>query len=183
MSIWRSALSILGAFFVVVVLVGLATALSSNLMLGGMGPDVEITVAYLVVNLAYSVLIAVIGGYIAATVSDHSPLGHAAGLAGFMMVLGLFSWLVINRGDPAPGQPSWYPGPPLIQWTRKCLSFSSVPHPRWSQKLPLRQRRRGVEGSSIPRSSDEPQWSEGPKCSRRLRVLRFEVDRRLIAQR
>ena len=75
------------------------------------------------------------------------------------------------------------PGPPPIQWTRKCLSFSSVPHPRWSQKLPLRQRRRGVEGSSIPRSSDEPQWSEGPKCSRRLRVLRFEVDRRLIAQR
>ena len=74
-------------------------------------------------------------------------------------------------------------GPPPIQWTRKCLSFSSVPHPRWSQKLPLRQRRKGVEGSSIPRSSDEPQWSEGPKCSRRLRVLRFEVDRRLIAQR
>ncbi len=109
MSIWRSALSILGAFFVVVVLVGLATALSSNLMLGGTGPDVEITVAYLVVNLAYSVLIAVIGGYVAATVSDHSPLGHAAGLAGFMMVLGLFSWLVVNRGDPAPGQPSWYP--------------------------------------------------------------------------
>ena len=63
MSIWRSALSILGAFFVVVVLVGLATALSSNLMLGGMGPDVEITVAYLVVNLAYSVLIAVIGRF------------------------------------------------------------------------------------------------------------------------
>ena len=23
-----------------------------------------------------------------------------------------------------------------------------------------------MEGSSIPRSSDEPQWSEGPKCSR-----------------
>ena len=54
---------------------------------------------------------------------------------------------------------------------------------RWFLPLPLRQRRRGVEGSSIPRSSDEPQWSEGPKCSRRRRVLRFEVDRRLIAQR
>ena len=37
--------------------------------------------------------------------------------------------------------------PPPIQWTGKCLSFSSVPHPRWSQKLPLRQRRRGVEVS------------------------------------
>ena len=38
-------------------------------------------------------------------------------------------------------------GLPPIQWTGKCLSFVSVPHPRWSQKLPLRQRRRGVEGS------------------------------------
>ncbi len=109
MSIWRSALSILGAFFVVVVLVGVATALASNLMLGGMGPDVEVTTAYLVVNLAYSAVIAVIGGYVAATVSDNSPLAHAAGLAGFMMVLGLFSWLVVNRGAPVPGQPSWYP--------------------------------------------------------------------------
>ena len=97
------------------------------------------------------------------------------------VILDIFSryvvgWMVADRENSSLG-------PPPIQWTRKCLSFSSVLHPRWSQKLPLRQRRRGVEGSSIPRSSDEPQWSEGPKCSRRLRVLRFEVDRRLIAQR
>ncbi len=109
MSIWRSALSILGAFFVVAVLVGVATPVASNVMLGGMGPDVELTAAYLVVNVTYSALIAVIGGYVAATVSDHSPLGHAAGLAGVMMVLGLASWLIVNRGDPVSGQPSWYP--------------------------------------------------------------------------
>ena len=109
MSIWRSALSILGAFFVVAVLIGLATALASNRMLGGMGLGVQVTSAYLVVNLVYSAVIAVIGGYVAATVSDHSPLGHAAGLAGFMMVLGIASWLVVNRGDPVPGQPFWYP--------------------------------------------------------------------------
>ena len=46
----------------------------------------------------------------------------------------------------APAIESYYEPPP-IQWTGKCLSFSSVPHPRWSQKLPLRQRRRGVEVS------------------------------------
>jgi len=51
MSIWRSALSILGAFFVVAVLVGLTTAAVSNLMLGGMGLGVEVTPAYLVVNV------------------------------------------------------------------------------------------------------------------------------------
>jgi hypothetical protein len=109
MSIWRSALSILGAFFVVAVLVGLTTAAVSNLMLGGMGLGVEVTPAYLVVNVFYSACYAVIGGYVAATVSDHSPRGHAAGLAGFMVVLGLSSWLIVNRGAPVPGQPSWYP--------------------------------------------------------------------------
>jgi len=50
----------------------------------------------------------VAGGYVAATVSDHSPLGHAAALSAFMMLLGLTSWL-INGGQPASGQPDWYP--------------------------------------------------------------------------
>ena len=109
MSIWRSALSILGAFFVVAVLIGLATALASNLLLGETGPGVPVTPTYLVANVIYSAVIAVVGGYVAATVSDHSPMGHAAALAGFMILLGLVSWLVVNRGNPVPGQPSWYP--------------------------------------------------------------------------
>ena len=44
-------MSILGAFFVVAVLIGVATALALDLMLGGMGPGVQVTLAYLVVNL------------------------------------------------------------------------------------------------------------------------------------
>ena len=76
-----------------------------------------------------------------------------------------------------------FSGPPPIQWTDKCLSFSSVLHPRWSQKLPLRQRRRGVEGSRDPPRLEAPRQPEGPKGSRCLRVLHFEVDRRLVAQR
>ncbi len=104
----RSVLSILGAFFVVAVLVGLATALAEQLMLGSTGPDTEPTTPFLVFNLTYSVLFAIVGGYVAATVSDHSPLGHAAALSTFMMLLGLTSWL-INGGQPAPGQPDWYP--------------------------------------------------------------------------
>ena len=107
-AIIRSVLSIVGAFVVVAVLVGLATALAAQLMLGSTGPDTEPTTPFLVVNLTYSVLFAIVGGYVAATVSDHSPLGHAAALSAFMMLLGLISWL-INRGQPAPGQPDWYP--------------------------------------------------------------------------
>ena len=104
----RSVLSVVGAFFVVAVLVGLATALAAQLMLGSTGPGAEPTTPFLVVNLTYSVLFAIVGGYVAATVSDHSPLGHAAALSAFMMLLGLALWL-INGGQPAPGQPEWYP--------------------------------------------------------------------------
>ncbi len=105
----RSVLSVLGAFFVVAVLVGLSTALAAQLMLGSTGFDAEPTPAFLVVNLTYSVLFAIVGGYVAATVSDHSPLGHAAALSAFMMLLGLGTWWLINGGQPAPGQPDWYP--------------------------------------------------------------------------
>jgi peptidoglycan/LPS O-acetylase OafA/YrhL len=104
----RSVLSVLGAFFVVAVLVALATALAAELMLGSIGPGTEPTTPFLAVNLIYSVLFAIVGGYVAATVSDHAPLRHAAALAGFMMFLGLATWS-INGGEPAPGQPAWYP--------------------------------------------------------------------------
>ena len=104
----RSVLTVLGAFFVVAVLVGLTTALATELMLGSMGPGAEPTTPFLVVNLTYSVLYAIVGGYVAATVSDRSPLLHAAALSAFMMLLGLTTW-VINGGQPAPGQPTWYP--------------------------------------------------------------------------
>jgi peptidoglycan/LPS O-acetylase OafA/YrhL len=104
----RSVLSVLGAFFVVVVLVALATALSAELMLGSIGPGTEPTTPFLAVNLAYSVLFAIVGGYVAATVSDHAPLGHAAALSGVMILLGLITWSM-DGGQPAPGQPAWYP--------------------------------------------------------------------------
>lgn len=104
----RSVLSVLGAFFVVALLVGLSTGLAAQLMLGSTGPAAEPTTPFLVVNLTYSVLFAIVGGFVAATVSDRSPLGHAAALSVFMMLMGLTSWM-INRGQPAPGEPDWYP--------------------------------------------------------------------------
>ena len=103
----RSVLCVVGAFSVVAVLVGVTTALTAQLMLGSTGPDAA-TTPFLVVNLIYSVLFAIVGGYVAATVSDHSPLGHAAALSAFMMLLGMATWL-INGGQAAPGQPDWYP--------------------------------------------------------------------------
>jgi hypothetical protein len=77
----RSVLSVLGAFFVVALLVGLSTGLAAQLMLGSTGPEAESTTPFLVVNLTYSVLFAIVGGFVAATVSDRSPLRHAAALS------------------------------------------------------------------------------------------------------
>ena len=104
----RSVLSVVGAFFVVAVLVGLTTTLTAELMLGSTGPGAERTTPFLVVNLLSSMAFAIVGGYVAATVSDHSPLGHAAALSVFMMFLGLASWL-LDGGEPVSGQPGWYP--------------------------------------------------------------------------
>ena len=100
----RSVLTVLGAFFVVAVLVGLTTTLATELMLGSAGPGAQPTTLFLVANMTYSVLYAIVGGYVAATVSDHSPLGHAAALSIFMTLLGLTTW-AMNGGQPAPGQP------------------------------------------------------------------------------
>ena len=103
----RSVLSVLGAFFVVVVLVGLGRTLAAELMLESTGPGVEPTTPFLVVDLVSNVLFAIVGGYVAATVSDHSPLRHASALSAFMVLLGIASWLM-DVGQPASGQPDGY---------------------------------------------------------------------------
>ena len=139
----RSVLSVVGAFIVVAVLVGLATALTSQLMLGSTGPDAEPTTPFLVVNLIYSVLFAIVGGYVAATVSDHSPLRHAAALSAFMMLLGLAAWL-IGGGQPAPGQPNWYP------W---AISLLVPPNAVWGGILVTRRTRSRTYFSKRARES------------------------------
>ena len=99
----QSVLSVLGAFFVVAVLVGLTTTITAQLMLGPDGPGTEPTTAFLAVNLTSSVLFPIVGGYVAATVSDHSPLRHAAALSVFMILVGLTAWMLTGR-QPAPGR-------------------------------------------------------------------------------
>jgi hypothetical protein len=108
MSIVRSCLSVLGGFFVAAVMVGITTAVASTVMLGGMEPGIELTPAYLSVNLVYSAGFAVLGGYVTATVADHSEVAHAAGLGALFFVMGLGT-LAFNGWQPLEGQPAWYP--------------------------------------------------------------------------
>jgi len=143
----RSVLSVMGAFFVVAVLIGLTTPVAARLMLGSTEPNTEPTTPFLVVNLTYSVLFAVVGGYVAATVSDHSPLGHAAALSAFMMLLGLASW-VINGGQPAPGQPEWYPWVMTLLVPPTAVLGGILVTRRTRTRTYYSKRARGLDGTS-----------------------------------
>lgn len=107
MNIVQSSLSLMGAFFVAVVTLGIATVAASWLMLGGIGPAYPPTPAYLAVNAVNSVFAALIGGYVVATVASSSPMGHAHALGLIMAAVGVAA-LAYNGFEPAQGQPSWY---------------------------------------------------------------------------
>lgn len=145
----RSVLSVLGAFFVVALLVGLSTELAAQLMLGSTGPAAEPTTPFLVVNLTYSVLFAIVGGFVAATVSDRSPLGHAAALSMFMMLIGLTSWM-INRGQPAPGEPDWYPWVITLLVPPTAILGGILVTRRTRSHKRFRKRARESDGTSSP---------------------------------
>ena len=58
---------------------------------------------WLVFNLAYGSLFAVLGGYIAAMLAKHAEIQHALALGGASMMLGL-----INLVNSLGRQPLWY---------------------------------------------------------------------------
>lgn len=107
MNIVQSSLSLMGAFFVAVVVLGTATVAASLIMLGGVGSAFPPTTAYLAVNAVNTVFAALIGGYVVATVAESSPVGHARALGLIMAGVGVAA-LAYNGFEPAQGQPTWY---------------------------------------------------------------------------
>jgi hypothetical protein len=104
----RSIGAVLAGYAAMAVVVVLATKLAVKLMSlqappGGMPAP---TGGYLVVNLLYSFAAALLGGWITARLAASSPLGHAAALAGFALLMAVVSSLA---GPQAQGQPAWYP--------------------------------------------------------------------------
>jgi hypothetical protein len=78
----RSILSVLAGYAAMAVLVVLATRLAVKLMLHGTDMQsamkIKPTTSYLAVNLAYSVLFAVLGGFITATIAGRAPVAACA---------------------------------------------------------------------------------------------------------
>jgi N-acetylglucosamine-6-sulfatase len=102
----RSVASIVGGFVVAAVLVMLVTYVASLALVPGFRQDpmAPPTAPYLVANVFGSFLAAVAGGWLAATLAARAPLMHAGGLG--LLMLGM---TVASGGEPAPGQPAWYP--------------------------------------------------------------------------
>ncbi len=62
------------------------------------------TPAYITVNIAYSVIAAALAGYVTARIARRRLMMHARILA-FLLLLPVLT----TGGQPAPGQPAWYP--------------------------------------------------------------------------
>jgi hypothetical protein len=102
----RSAGAVVVGFIVAAVLVMLVTFVASWFLVPGFreNPMAPPTGPYLVANVLGSLLAAVAGGYAAARAAGRAPLMHAGALG--LLLLGM---TVASGGEPAPGQPAWYP--------------------------------------------------------------------------
>ena len=93
----RSILSVLAGFAAIAALIMPATIISARLMLGTRSREdmmkMKPTPAFTAVNLAFSAVFGVLGGFLTAWIAGHAPLKHALALAGLMFVMGIFSFL------------------------------------------------------------------------------------------
>ena len=99
----RSAMAIVGGYLVMVMVVGLCTyalMLLTPSWFPGTAPPPG---PYLAVNIAYSVVAALAGGYVAAWIAPRRPVKHALLLAVFALVMAIAS--AVLQGDR---QPRWY---------------------------------------------------------------------------
>lgn len=101
----QSLLAVVAGFLTMAVLVGVATAAAVRTMLQPAAPGAlpNVTPAYLTVNLAYSALAAIAGGFVTGRLGAEAPLIHAAVLAGLAFVMS-----VLSARQYAGTQPRWY---------------------------------------------------------------------------
>ncbi|MDQ6893021.1 MAG: hypothetical protein M3167_10120 [Acidobacteriota bacterium] len=99
----RSILAVVAGFAAMSLLVVIATAVAIRLNPGGRGPVHAPTPTYLVVNLCYSALAAVLGGFLAALLAGRAPLVHAGVLAAVVVAMSL-----VSMKRYAGQQPMWY---------------------------------------------------------------------------
>ncbi|HKI79645.1 MAG TPA: hypothetical protein VKA26_13985 [Ignavibacteriaceae bacterium] len=96
----RSVLAVLLGFATIIILSGLALNFTSNLLLNQSG---EPTALYLVVNVLYSVIFSMAGGFVTASMPALNPRKNVAFLVIIVFVLGIAS-ILLTWGT----WPIWY---------------------------------------------------------------------------
>ena len=109
----RPILAVLAGYATMVVLVVVATFIAARRMLGATDPRsvarLTPTRAYLAVNLSYSFLFAIAGGFVTSALAPNS---HRPAIGGLLAVVSLMSIVSMVQGKESP-QPKWY-GPVLL---------------------------------------------------------------------
>jgi hypothetical protein len=103
MIILRTFLALLAGFATMALLVMAITALLVKLTPGWMGEQGKPELSYILVNLGYSFLAAVAGGYVTAWAAAANPLIHVLALGIVVLALAALSVLE-SKGK----QPIWY---------------------------------------------------------------------------
>lgn len=103
MNMIRSVLSVVAGLASATLLVVALTWVLVQLMFGG-DMTAEPTPVSLGINLAYSFLAAMVGGWVAARIASHKPLLHAGIVAAVMVTLASLG----DGNPPEGGVPEWY---------------------------------------------------------------------------
>jgi hypothetical protein len=103
MTILRALGALLVGFLTIAVIVGITTAALMKLAPKWVGEQGSPSTGYVLVNLGYSLMAAILGGYVTAMIAHDNILRYAFALALIVLVLGGLSALQ-ERGR----QPVWY---------------------------------------------------------------------------
>lgn len=103
MLIIRAFLALLAGFAAMAALIGVVTALLMKLVPAWVGTEGQPRAGYIAVNLGYSWIAAIVGGYITASAAENSALVHVLALALIVLLMAALSALQ-QRGR----QPIWY---------------------------------------------------------------------------
>ena len=103
MLILRAFLALAGGFAAMVLLVGVATAVLMKLAPRWVGAKGRPSGTYIAVNLGYSFIAAIAGGYVTAWIASENPLIQVLALALIVLLFSALSALQ-QRGK----QPVWY---------------------------------------------------------------------------
>ncbi|KAA3645525.1 MAG: hypothetical protein DWQ07_13745 [Chloroflexi bacterium] len=107
----RSILAVIVGFVVITILNIIAVPLFGAVLPQSVaGPDGSLpATGWIIFNLAYGLIFAAVGGYIAARLAQRTELTHAAALAAVILLLGAF--YAFSGGSAGPDllpPPTWY---------------------------------------------------------------------------